>query len=168
MGQVLIPDDLVVAGTISASAMNIPANAVGDDAVVALAGVKASKLVHDLRPSYVQANGTAATSVTQFLHLPVAAGTISAFSVAIMTAAVGGATVTVDLQYWNGSSWVSNLSAVITINSSTAIDTLVAGTVTTTAYTAGQPLRIVVTATASGGTLPQGLIVRAQLFEKSQ
>jgi hypothetical protein len=134
--------------------------------VVNLTAIAASKLQHDIRETYIQANGASVVAATAYLHVPVVAGTINAISAMIMTAATSTGTVTVDVQTYVSGSWTTVLSAPLSITSATAINTAVVGTVTVTTYTAAQPMRVVVTAT--GSALPQGLIVNAQLFEQSQ
>ena len=74
----------------------------------------------------------------------------------VLGAAVGAATVTIDLQK-NG---VSVLSAVINITSALAANVYIDASITTTTYVADDVFKIVITATAGGGTLPTGLYVQ--------
>ena len=110
---------------------------------------------------------TTIASVTKGMGMGFVAGTLLVFQAFIEVAGSGGGmSVTVDFQKATGSgSWASVLSAVLTINSATAIGTAVVGTITTPSYAAGDRFRAVVVATAGGGTLPQGLVVQARYKE---
>lgn len=82
-------------------------------------------------------------------------GTITlARAVITQTAAVGGATLSIDILK-NGS---TILSAPIAMSSSTALRTAVTGTLSSAAVAAGDVFEVSVTATTGGGTLPVGLI----------
>jgi hypothetical protein len=71
--------------------------------------------------------------------------------------------VTVDLRK-NGT---TILTSVITISVAQAAYARVAGAIASAAYIAGDVFELVVTATAGGGTLPQGLFVDTVLREGS-
>jgi hypothetical protein len=90
-----------------------------------------------------------------------ASATINSFKAGSVTACVGAATITVDLKK-NGT---SVLSAPITLNSSSTAYVVQSGTVTTTSLVAGDVLEVVVTATAGGGTLGNGVFAVAQVDE---
>lgn len=167
MGQPLhVPIDLVVAGTLYAQNMVIPAASVGDSQIPANAGIEASKLMHQHRAVYAQGSSstTAAADTKVLFTVYGTSGTIIAFRAGAVVPNVGAATCTVDLRK-NGT---TVLSAVITLNSSQTARQLVSGAVTTTAVASGDVLEVVVTATAGGGTLAQGLFASLTVNELPQ
>lgn len=159
---------------LSCGSFTPPAGCITDNAVQANAQVNASKLQQ--QATGVSANShqiagptTTVATVTQTLGMALAAGTLIDFSAWIEVAAVGGATVTVDLQASvGGGAYATVLTATLSISSGTAIRTAVSGTFSTASYAAGTIFRAVVVATAGGGTLPQGLTLRLTGRENSQ
>jgi hypothetical protein len=159
-----IEGDTYVNGNLAAQTVTLPASAVTNASVVALAGISASKLQHQHRQVYSQPN-TTATAVTQVIHHVVGAtGTVQAFSAGSIAIAVGAATVTVDLKK-NGSTM---LTGVITLDSANTAYVAEAGTLAGTSVVAGDVLTIVTTATAGGGTIATGLFVSVTINEDAQ
>jgi hypothetical protein len=107
--------------------------------------------------------GTAATA-RQVVHVGYGFnGTVLGFAVGCVGVPVGAATVTVDL-YKNGS---SILSSILTINNSaTAYVLIVAALAAGKAYVASDVFEVVVTATASGGTLPTEVFATGAVAEQ--
>lgn len=166
-----IQGDQYFAGNVTfAGPVAVPAASFGDAEIKAAAGIAATKTIHQFPIHLAQANGTASTSETRNVHIATGAGTIVGIEVLVDTAAVGAATVTVDLHKGNaGSAYATLLTGVVTVNSSTAVRTPVAGTlIATPTYAASDSLRLIVTATAGGGTLPQGLCVVVFVRENPQ
>jgi len=151
-----------IVGTFSA-----PAGSVTAAMIAAGANIETSKTVHRHVLNYSQANGASMASATVPIHI--VRGTTDAIvsiEVAIMTAAVGNSTVTVDLHRSTAAgAFATALSSVITIDVDTVVRTAEAGTLAATTLADGDVLAIVVIATAGTGTLPQGLIVTVTVDE---
>ena len=86
-----------------------------------------------------------------------------AIEAGVVVQAAGAATVTVDLRK-NGT---TILSGVITLNNTHVAYAEVAGTISSARYVTGDVFEIVLTATAGGGTLPQGVYVNTIFREGS-
>ena len=157
-----VPGDLIVGGNLSAQGMTIPGGAVADANIAANAKIAASKL-QNARTISVQLNGptTTVTTQTQWItSIKGANGNLIDVNAFIAVAAVGAATVTIDLQKsTGGGAFATVLSSTIAINNATVVRTATAGTITSATVVAGDILELIVTATAGGGTLPQGLLV---------
>lgn len=160
-GPSSVNGDLVVAGGFSCQSMTIPANAVGDAQIPAAAGIKYSKLQQLRQIGYAQPNSAATTETREILAVRGATATVLELVVGAIVAAVGAATVTVDLRK-NG---VTILSAVVTLDSTTAAYILKSATILTPALVVGDVLTVVITATAGGGTLPTGFFVQVRVAE---
>lgn len=169
MGQ--INDDLYVNGQLGARVL-VPSEGAVQSRHVAVPnfsgnnGVEAYKL--QLAKSELYRNGTGksntvAVSETQIVHEAKAATTYIFIEAGIRAAAVGAATVTVDLKK-NGS---SILSAPINITSALAAGSVLSGTVTNNIMADGDVLEVVTVATAGGGTLPNGVFARVDVFENA-
>jgi hypothetical protein len=154
-----IPNDVHVEGRLTAAQMSVPANAIVDASVASDAKIAAAKVCHRIAARRAQV-GTAATE-TVGLHIATAAGTVHAVRVAVIGAAIGAATVTVDIKK-NGT---TILTSVVTVNSGTAARTAVTGLLSVTAFAAGDVFEAVIVATAGGGTLPTGLLAELTVSE---
>ncbi len=156
-----VTSDLIVDGYLTVSGgMAIPAGAVSNSQVVGSAGISASKLQHSPRKAYSQPN-TTATSETRIIHVAHGAGTLLGFKAGSIVAAIGAATVTVNLLK-NGTTM---LSSVITLDSANAAYTPEDATLSVTSIAANDVLTIAIVATAGGGTLPTGVYCSASLEE---
>ena len=168
MVQVNIPCDFNVQGTATFKTVNLPAASVNPANMGSGAPgnyFPASNSRSKIKRVY--AIDSAATAVTEQkpMHLVIGAtATALSFSAALITACVGTATVTIDLKI-NGT---SILSSPITLTSANASRSVVTTGILSPNLTAGQILEIVITATASTGTLGQGLIVTFVLDEDPQ
>lgn len=160
----VVQGDLVVTGNLSAGTQQLPASSVNNAAIAAgVLGnfIDPSKIESRLARFYAQPN-TTATTETRAIHYTVGAtGVLQTFQAGSIAVAVGAATVTIDLKK-NGT---SVLTAVITLNSSSTARAAASATFSSTAIVAGDELEIVITATASGGTLPTGVFVNLLLNE---
>jgi hypothetical protein len=166
MSQTRIESDLYVTGTISGKAITLPASTVDDTAVKGAAGIQATKLQHQYQhiSQPQDSTGTAAVSRKVIHVVRGATGTLVAFETGVIAAAVGAATVTVDLKK-NGS---SILTATISITSALAAFATTAGTFSSTSVVVGDVLEFHITAVnAGGGTLPQGVFGRLTIREDS-
>lgn len=153
--------------TVMTGPVTLPSGTVSASTIAAGANVETSKLVHRHSLNYNQASGASVATAT--VPVFIARGTtitIRAIEAAILVAAAGAATVTVDLQKsTGGGAFASVLSSTIDFDSASVVRTVTAGTLSATSATDGDILQLVVTATAGGGTLPQGLIVTLTLDE---
>jgi len=151
-----------IAGTLA-----VPTGSITAQQIAAGANIETSKTIHRHVISYGQANGSAMADATVPIHI--VRGTtdsIIAVEVAIMTAAVGDSTVTVDLQRSTAAgAFATALTGVVTLDSDTVVRTAEAGTLTASTLADGDILSIVVDATVGTGTLPQGLIVTVTIDE---
>lgn len=152
--------DYACTGTFSPRALTIPAGSILNAAVGASAAIAATKLCHRVYKIVSQPN-TTATSVTQLIHLALAAGVLHKLRAVVQVAAIGGATITIDLQK-NG---VSVLSAPMSITSALAANVYLDATITTSDYVADDVFKLVITAAAGGGTIPTGLLVQLSADE---
>jgi GH43 family beta-xylosidase len=167
VGQSTFGDNLHVQGTISARTINLPADSVNNAAVIAAAGISASKVEQQHSVRHETADGTAvAASTNQVFIAYGATGTVVAFRVACTVAPTGADTVTVDLQKsTGGAAFATVLTGVVTLNVSSVARVVQSGTISATSFVAGDIFRIVVTAS---GTSCQGLIAQAVLRESPQ
>lgn len=133
----------------------IPAGSWGDPQIGTLNPIDVPKLKHQYDQVYGQLHGVAAVSERKVIHVARAAGVAQAIEAGVVVAALGGATVTIDLRK-NGT---TILSSVITINNTHAAYQKVAGVISTSAYVLGDVFELVTVATVGGGTLPQALFV---------
>ena len=156
--------DLVVNGVVYANGFSGRQGTVNDTMIVTpatpSAAIQGQKVQHQYN-RVVDLNGTStatAATVRRTVHVAHGtAGTILGFHVGAVGAAVGGATVTVDLKK-NGS---SILTSTITLDNSAAAFALVAGSLSASTIAAGDVLEAQITAvSAGGGTLPTGVFCR--------
>lgn len=109
-----------------------------------------------------QVHGSAATTERRvFFNCIGTTGVLRSVRAGVLVAAVGAATVTIDI-YKNGS---SVLSSVLTLDVNNAIRTEEVALLLDRDLAAGDLLEFVVVATAGGGTLPQGLYVQYDAYE---
>jgi hypothetical protein len=158
-----IEGDLLVTKSVQCGSIKLPANAVGDAVFNTADPLTAEKAEHQYMPGYSQPSGSAVTSYTGPLFVARAAGTVEEFRAGSIVACVGVATITVDLRK-NGT---TILTSVITLDNANTARIFEDATITTAAYVAGDWFDIVVTATAGGGTLGQGLFVQGVFREGS-
>ncbi len=139
----------------------LPVNSISDVTVAPDAGIQATKLEHQYELTYGQPN-TAATTITLPLHVVRGAtATLESICAGSIVAAIGGASVTVDLKK-NGTTC---LTGVITLDSGNTAYIPEAGVVSVSAAVADAVYTLVITATVGGGTLPTGLFVTVKIRE---
>ena len=158
----VLDGDWLFRGLVKFAALVIPNGSVTDAMVAALAGIAATKLQHVHRQEYAQGSASNAAAATQVIHVVLGStATVVTIKAGAVVPAVGAATATINL-YKNGS---TILSSSITLNSSQSARQLVSGTIASAGLVAGDVLEVVITATAGGGTLAQGLFVTVDIFE---
>jgi hypothetical protein len=170
MAQDLLNNDLHVNGTLSCKTFNPPSGSITNAAVLAAAGIDASKVVSRKSLAVSQAPGTAVVAATTHLHIVRAAGTVVAVEAATETPATGAdRTVTVDLQKsTSAGAFATVLSAPITLNNTSTARTVYSGAISSTAVVDNDLLRLVVTVAGAAGAQAQGLLVTVTLDENPQ
>lgn len=159
-GTIEIPGTATFSGTVY-----LPAESVTNSTFSTSSGnrLAASKVVHRVDLEYNQINGTSVASETRVLRICKGAGTFKGVKVRPTTAPTGGdRAFTVDVQKAADASgsWTSILSSVVTVNSSSADNTVQNGTLNGTPTTAADnAIRIVVTTSGSTGTQGLGVAV---------
>lgn len=133
-------------------APKVPDGSFGDAQLGTTNPVAATKLQHQYAACYAQPGGSAAATERKVRHVARSAGSVAAVEAGVVTPAVGAATVALDVLK-NGT---SVLTSVVTITSAQAAYARVSGAIAAAAYAAGDVFELAVTATAGGGTLPQG------------
>ena len=149
-GDMLVRGDLKISGTAALGTASI-----GNSEFDLSDPLAAAKQEHQIHKTYGQVHGSAATTERKPFHVARGAGSVVAVRAGLEVAAVGAATVTIDVRK-NGT---TILTAVVTLNSANTVYVAVAGAVAVTAYVAGDVFEVVVVATAGGGTLPQGVFL---------
>lgn len=150
-------------GNLAAKTMTIPASSVTNSMVAAGAAIDPSKVKQRRYPSYSQVHGSAAATVRiPFYRCKGATAMINALRALVVVIPVGAATVSIQLKK-NGS---NILSSALVIDSANVAHTMEAAAgFTSAALVQGDVLELDITATAGGGTLPQGLYVEADVDE---
>lgn len=133
----------------------VPTSSFGDREIDVTDPILATKLKHQYAPTLAQVHGSAAVTERKVVHVAKSAGNVTGIEAGIVVAAVGAATVTIDLRK-NGT---TILSGVITIDVANSAYAKEAGVISVDSYSLGDVFELVITATAGGGTLPQGLFV---------
>lgn len=152
----VIPGNVQVSGTASLGGLSAPAGCITNSNIATPAsgadGIFTTKLDHRQHIRYNQPEGTAVATETRQVFITFgAAGTIKAVNAIMKTANSGGATVTVDVKK-NGTTVLGS-----TINvTGTSVNT---GTLSVTTTAAGDVFEFLVTATAGGGTLGDGIYI---------
>lgn len=139
--------------------VNFPA--LGNNDIVASAGLAANKLVHQKTAAVELAEAaTAVVAIDKLLLIASASGTLQAFEAAIVVQATGAdRTVTVDLHRSTaGGAFATVLSTTVDITNSTTILVPVAGVISTTTVADGDIYKIVCTVAGSAGAQAKGLI----------
>jgi hypothetical protein len=161
MAASTVDSDLVVTGNLQCTTISLPESCVVNANVSGSDPLAAAKTRHRHLRTQRQAHGTAATAERRVVHVAHAAGTVSAFRVGPVVAAVGDSTATLDL-YKNGT---TVLSGTVVVNNSKAAYSKTTGTVSSAAYVAGDVFEVVQTISAGTGTLPQGVFADAVFDE---
>lgn len=162
--------DVQINGNLKATTFSLPTSSVTDNSVQAAAGIQASKLQHQHQHTYCQELATTAVSESRVVHIVRGAtATIQEFYVGITVANSGAATIVFDLhKSTGGGAFATVLSSTVTTNSSTTILTLISGSISSSSLVQGDILRVVVTATAGGGTLGKGPYAVVNVREDAQ
>lgn len=161
MYQTLATTDFLIGGVIKPYELIIPAATVKNADVKSDAAIAASKLQRSF-PITVSQAGTAVSATHLVRFCKGTTGTIKHVTVSNITACAGSSEVTVDVKK-NGT---TVLSAVVTLDSSTAAYSENEGTITVPALADGDYLTIHITATQSGtDALATGVLVQIDIDE---
>jgi hypothetical protein len=158
--------DLIVTGNLMAGTMDLPANSVGDDQVRATQPITCAKLNHQYQPLYSQPRASTVVTGREVIHVANAVGEIISVQ-ALLTdlALVGAATIVVKV-YKNG---VDITGTPATLTNADALYTGVQdATLSSVDYVAGDVFEVDVVATAGGGTVGKGLVVRIVFREAAE
>jgi hypothetical protein len=153
--------DVFVAGNLGCTSITLPASSVEADDIEANAGIEYTKLEHEHRAGYAQANTAAADETRAVAVIRGTTGTLLSFKAGSIAKAVGDATCTVDLKK-NGT---TVLSGVITLDSGNTNRVSEAGTLSVTTLAADDLLEVVIDGTIGTGTLPTGVYCEVRWAE---
>ncbi len=162
--------DTLHVGTLSASAFTPPAGSIANNAVAAAAAIAYSKLDNLRSESYAQEPGTVVAAATRDLGcVKGATGGVISVQAAITGTLADDASrhVYVDIQKsTGGGSFATILTGTIDLTSSSTLNTVVDGTISSAALVTGDILRVVITVAGGSGTQADGLIVTVNWWEK--
>lgn len=158
--------DVYVNGSLGCKTFSPPASSITNAAVVALAGIAASKLEHQYQRLFTQVHGSSATAERRVIHTVVGAtGDIVSMRSGNVVAATGDSTVTIDLKK-NGTTVLTATTQLDSGNAAYSWES--AAGFTSTSLTQDDVLEIVQTVSAGTGTLPQGVYVELVIREDAQ
>jgi len=158
----VIPGDLIIRGeTVMQGGGDMPTGSVGNDQVEAAAGIDPTKLGHlHVVTRYFGSHTTDAAASRIVAHNAYVAGTLVAFVAGSTVAATSTGTATIEFKK-NGT---TVLSAAVVLDSGNTAFVVEAGTVSVSAYVAGDTFEAEITA-VSGSTVPKGVFFRAVFSE---
>ncbi len=150
--------------TLTCGAFTPPPGCITDNAIQAGADIDTSKLMHRFQPVYCQPVAATVSAETKIVHVVYGStATLNTVEVGLVTANIGAATITVDV-YVNGS---SILVTPLTITNSLTAYTITTCDISNQNLVMNNVLEVVVTASASGGTIGKGLFVCPQIDENA-
>jgi hypothetical protein len=155
-----VEEDAYFGGTLQAKTLVPSDGCITNAAVVANAGIAASKVDHRYMPVYHQ-NGNAANATVPIHVVRGATGTIKSFSAGSVGLCTNNAAITVDLKKAGN----TILTGVITLNSASTVRVMQDGTISNSSLVDGDWLDVVVTADAGAGAVGTGLLVALELDE---
>lgn len=164
------PTDLNVRGTLTAKTLALKSACIGD--AMLLSGLSGSKITHEnVGPGAFKElfdPATSVTATTKMIMRAVQAGSLLSVGAIVYTVATGAdRTVTIDLHKATagGVSFATVLSATFGFTNGSVVNTIVAGTVSTTPYAAGDLFKIIVTVAGAAGNQALGLGIILQVNE---
>lgn len=158
MAENRIDGNLYVTGTLSMYDISLPSGVMTNTHVAAGAAFASTKLQHRHNQTYGQSGANA--DATQIIHVAKATGTLKTFVAGSIGVCTGATSTTIDLKK-NGT---TTLTAVITLDSDNVARVVEGGTVSVTAYVAGDVFEVVVDATSDSGDAT-GLFACAEFDE---
>ena len=164
----VIPGDLQVKGSAQFGTLSLPASTVTNTMVSATAAIDASKLLHMVNQTeQLFGPTTTVTALSYDVYIGKGIGTLTAFRAFITTVASGAdRTITVDLHKSTaGGAFATVLSGTIGFTNVSAVRTLVSGTISPTAYVAGDLFRVIVSVAGAAGAQALGLTAALVTYE---
>lgn len=163
MAAVTLPDGITCTGpAIFTRDVSVPAGSFGNTEMDAGDPVTCPKMYARHQAMFSQVYGSDMTTERRVVHIAQADGTINGVKAQVTVAATGDDTAAVDVLV-NG---VSALSSPIGFSKSDTAGSVKAGVIGTAAYTAGSRIEVTAAPTHNTGTLPRGLGVAVDLFER--
>lgn len=154
----IIDGDMTVRGVLRCESIAMPQNAIDNsDQIKAGTNISADKTEQRFFPHWGQPN-SAATSETRTLFVARRAGTVNEVIAGSIAKAVGDSVVTLDVKK-NGT---TILAAVITLDNANTARIVEQGSVTSSAFVAGDWFEVVIVATLNTGTLPTGVFIQLE------
>ena len=154
----IIDGDYTVRGTLRCEAIAMPQNAIDNsNQVKAGTNLDADKLEQRFFPAWSQPNSAASTE-TRTLFVARRSGVVNEVSAGSIGNATGDAVVTLDVKK-NGT---TILNAVITLDNANTNRIVELGSITSSAFVAGDWFEVVITATIGTGVLPTGVFVQLE------
>lgn len=159
MSGMIVDGDMQVRGNVNCNSITLPQNAIDNSSQVkAGTNLNADKLEQRFFPAWSQPNSAASTE-TRTLFVARRSGTVNEVIAGSIAKATGDAVVTLDVKK-NGT---TILNAVITLDNANTNRLVELGSVTSSAFVAGDWFEVVITATANTGTLPTGVFVQLEV-----
>lgn len=158
-----ISGDLDVLGTLRAAGLIVPNNSITDAKVSSSSPIRPAALQQSRSITFAQVHGSVSATERRPVYVAGVAGTLQGFTVGSVVVCAGAATITVNL-YKNGS---SILTIVPVLDNANTVYVMESGTFSSAAFVAGDVFEIVLTATAGGGTLGQGVFANLILYENN-
>lgn len=170
MAQDLFNNDVHVNGALSCKTLNPPASSITNTAIIAGAGIEATKVVHQFALEYTQPGGTAVVNATQLLHILRAGGEVVSIEAFVTTVATGAdRTVTIDLQKSTAAgAFATILTSGLVLNNASVVRTVYSGAIASPTLIDNDLLQLVVTVAGAAGNQAQGLQVTVTLRENPQ
>jgi Flp pilus assembly protein CpaB len=154
----IIDGDMTVRGTLRCESIAMPQNAIDNsNQVKAGTNLNADKLEQRFFPAWSQPNSAASTE-TRTVFVARRSGVVNEVIAGSIAKAVGDSVVTVDVMK-NGT---TILAAVITLDNANTARIVELGSVTSSAFVAGDWFEVVITATIGTGTLPTGVFCQLE------
>lgn len=165
---VVIPGDFQCKGRGQFATLSIPSGTLTNAGVAADAAIAESKLVHMINvPQELYGPAVTVAALTKLAYIGKGVGTITAVRACVITPANDASrTVTVDLQKSTaGGAFATILSGTVGFTNGSTARTLVAGTISSASYAAGDLFQWVVTVAGGSGTQAAGLLADFVTYE---
>jgi len=158
MSGLILDGDIQIRGNLNCNSITLPQNAIDNSSQIkAGTNLNADKLEQRFFPAWSQPNSAASTE-TRTLFVARRPGTVNEVIAGSIAKASGDAVVTLDVKK-NGT---TILNAVITLDNANTNRLVELGSVTSSAFVAGDWFEVVITATANTGTLPTGVFLQME------
>jgi hypothetical protein len=158
MSGLILDGDIQIRGNLNCNSITLPQNAIDNSSQIkAGTNLNADKLEQRFFPAWSQPNSAASTE-TRTLFVARRSGVVNEVIAGSIAKATGDAVVTLDVKK-NGT---TILNAVITLDNANTNRIVELGSITSSAFVAGDWFEVVITATANTGTLPTGVFLQME------